>query len=87
MKYTVYLKRSAEKEIDALPEKIYKRVIEKILALRENPRPSGCRKLISGTGYRLRVGDYRIIYTIDDKAKRVEIFAVIHRGKAYRKNR
>ncbi len=37
MKYAVYLKRSAEKEIDALPEKIYKRVIEKILALRENP--------------------------------------------------
>jgi mRNA interferase RelE/StbE len=82
--YTVEIKRSAEKEIDHLPAKIHKNISNRILALENNPRPPGSLKLQGTDGYRLRVGDYRVLYTIDDEAKGVLVYSVAHRREAYR---
>jgi mRNA interferase RelE/StbE len=83
-KYFLELKQSAQKELDALDDPVFTRIDRKILALADNPRPSGCKKL---QGYRdhwrLRVGDYRIVYIIDDKVKRILITRVAHRRDVY----
>jgi len=84
VKYTVEIKRSAEREMDRLPEAIHRRLSERILALENNPRPAGSQKLQAGEGYRIRVGDYRVLYTINDQESRVLIYSVAHRREAYR---
>lgn len=84
MAYTVTIKRSAEREMAALPEKVFDRVTDTIIALESNPRKSGSKKLRGSTHYRIRVGDYRVLYTIDDKNHGVEIIAVGHRKEVYR---
>jgi mRNA interferase RelE/StbE len=58
--------------------------VARLLALEDNPRPSGVKKLQGQESYRLRVGDYRILYTIDDKSKKIFIMAVGHRREVYR---
>ncbi|MCL4501764.1 MAG: type II toxin-antitoxin system RelE/ParE family toxin [Deltaproteobacteria bacterium] len=63
MPYVVYLKRSAEKELADLPQTVHQRIIKRLLALKTNPRPHGFKKLGGGDRYRIRVGDYRILYT------------------------
>ena len=84
MRYTVEIKRSAEREMDRLPAEMHRRISGKILALGDNPHPLGSRKLRGGEAYRLRVGDYRVLYTIDDQARRIFIYAVAHRREVYR---
>lgn len=84
VRYSVEIKRSAEREMDRLPATIHERVSGKILALETNPRPAGSRKLRGGEGYRLRVGDYRVLYTIDDQEQRIFVYSVAHRREAYR---
>ena len=84
MSYHVLLKRSAEQELNALRGKLFERVTHKLLALEENPRPFGVQKLHGQETYRLRVGDYRILYVIDDAARRVDVMSVAHRREAYR---
>ena len=84
MVYQVSLKRSAEKELDALQANIRERINKRLLTLEENPRASGIKKLQGEESYRLRVGDYRVLYTVDDKLKRVVILAVGHRREVYR---
>lgn len=85
MSYKVSIKRSAEKEMDCLPPIIHKRISDKILSLSSNPRPKGYTKLTTSEGYRIRIGSYRILYTIDKRAKRVLIYSVGHRKEIYRK--
>jgi len=82
--YQVILKRSAEKELDALQENLRERILRRLLTLEENPRPSGIKKLQGQESFRLRVGDYRVLYTIDDKSKQVFILGVGHRREVYR---
>jgi mRNA interferase RelE/StbE len=84
MSYQVVLKRSAEKELDSLQAKIRERINKRLLTLEENPRPSGIKKLQGEESYRLRVGDYRVLYTVDDQLKKVVILAVGHRREVYR---
>ncbi len=84
MTYQVIIKRSAEKELDALPANLHERIVKRLLALEENPRPSGIKKLQGQESYRLRVGDYRALYTIDDKTKKVVVLSVGHRREVYR---
>ncbi len=84
MTYTVEIKRSAEKEMDRLPGKTHKRISERILALEANPHPPGSKKLQGEEGYRLRMGDYRVLYAIDDQTKHVFVYSVAHRREAYR---
>jgi mRNA interferase RelE/StbE len=84
MPYAVFLKRSAEKELEILPQDIQQRIIKRLLSLKEDPRPLGVKKLLGGERYRLRVGDYRVLYAIDDYRHLVEISAVGHRREVYR---
>ncbi len=82
--YEVKLARSAKKEVKLLDGVIRVRVVHAFRSLTNDPRPPGCRKLVGATNrWRIRVGDYRILYTIDDGAHLVEIVAVRHRSKAY----
>jgi mRNA interferase RelE/StbE len=82
--YTVRIKRSAEKEMDLLPEKTFSRVAEAILRLERNPRPRGSKKLRGAQDYRLRVGQYRVLYSVDDGERVVVISAVGDRRDVYR---
>jgi mRNA interferase RelE/StbE len=82
--YTVGVLRPAQKEIRALDAAPRVRILQAIRRLADEPRPPGCRKLVdSRDRWRIRVGDYRVIYTIDDVGRVLEIVAVRHRSKAY----
>ena len=84
VKYSLEIKQSAQKELDALDDALFTRIDRKILALADNPRPAGCRKL---KGYkdhwRVRVGDWRVLYIIDDAAKLITITRIAHRREVY----
>lgn len=86
MPYQVEITSATQRDFKRLPPEIIRKVDAAILELEQTPRPHGCTKL-EGTEdeYRLRVGDYRILYVIDDKAKVVTIAHVRHRRDAYRK--
>lgn len=66
MSYAVLILRRAQKELADLPKADYERVRDAVAALAENPRPAGCKKLVGREGWRIRSGDYRAIYEIDD---------------------
>jgi mRNA interferase RelE/StbE len=82
--YQIYFERTAEKKLLSIPPLIRKRIISKILALADNPRPKGCMKLTNFEDYRIRIGDYRVIYTIEDKLLKIVIIKVDHRKQIYR---
>ena len=83
--YQIELKSSARKDLDRLTGDAWQRVREKLLALRDDPRPPGCTKLTGSQNvWRLRVGDWRVIYEIDDAARLVTILRVKHRRDVYR---
>ena len=84
MAYQIIIKRPAEKKLDALSANVRARILGHLLALEDNPRPAGIKKLQGEDSFRLRVGDYRVLYTIDDRMKQVTIFAVGHRREVYR---
>jgi len=83
--YEIYLERAAEKDLKKLSLNAFQRIITQIKSLGENPRPQGGRKII-GTkqSWRIRSGDYRIIYEIDEKLRTVNIMRVRFRREAYR---
>jgi len=84
-RYAVMVARSARKELESLPSRVVERVLPRLDLLAHEPRPSGCRKLSGGQNlWRLRVGDYRIVYSVDDRQQVVDIVAVRHRKDAYR---
>ncbi len=83
-RYSLEIKPSAGKELDALDDALFARIDRKIMALAENPRPPSCKKL---KGYkdqwRVRVGDYRVVYTVDDQQLLVEVTRIRHRSDVY----
>jgi mRNA interferase RelE/StbE len=82
--YTGSVNRSAQKEIRALDGSIRLRLVQSFHLLSADPRPPGCRKLVGAINrWRIRIGEYRVIYSIDDAARQVEIVAARHRSKAY----
>lgn len=83
--YEVFLERTAERDLKRLPKEEYYRMIDHVKALARDPRPSVGRKLTgSKSDWRIRVGDYRILYEINDKAKVVRVMRIRHRREAYR---
>jgi mRNA interferase RelE/StbE len=82
--YAVEIKPSARKELESLPDSVLSRVIRKLELLAETPRPGGCKKL---KGYkdqwRIRVGDWRVVYIIDDAARLVSVTRIAHRREVY----
>lgn len=84
MSYIVHIPRSAERELDGLHPIIYNRILKKLLSLEDNPRPRGVRKLSGREEYRVRVGDYRVLYFVDDRKQTVIVSSVGHRRDVYR---
>lgn len=83
--YSIRFLRPAEKDLRRIQKSRIPTILETIEALEENPRPAGCRKLVgSESAYRIRVGDYRVIYTIEDTIRIVEIDRIRHRKDVYR---
>lgn len=82
--YSVEVTPSARKELEELPDNVLARVLQKMDSLRSAPRPTGCKKL---KGYkdqwRIRVGDWRMVYVIDDAAKLISITRIAHRREVY----
>jgi len=83
-RYSVSLKKSAEKEFRAIPAKDLKRIIEKIQALAHQPRPHGCEPMVGQERYRIRQGDWRVVYAVDDSQRTVTIYKIGHRREVYR---
>lgn len=83
MKYSVFILRRAQKELGGLSLEVYPRVLDAIRNLAHDPRPPGVRKLIGREGWRLRVGDYRVIYEVDDESRRVTVLHIGHRRDVY----
>lgn len=83
--YEVYLEKSAERDLKKLDSVIFNRIIEQFRTLAADPRPPGSKKLVgSAKDRRLRVGDYRVLYEIDDSEEVVRVMRVRHRREAYR---
>ena len=83
-KYELSVKKSAVKELGDIPKKELQKIIKKIQALSSDPRPQGSQKLSHKEQYRIRQGDYRIIYSIRDDELTVHIIKVGHRKEIYR---
>lgn len=85
MIYKVVLSRAAEKELFGLPRQQIPKVIENIMSLQENPCPQGCKKLKGKKEelWRIRIGDYRVLYSIDDVIRIVDIRKIGHRKDVY----
>lgn len=84
MSYAVSIRRRAQEDLETLPRYAYEKVKAALLALAEEPRPSGCRKLKNREGWRVRTGDYRILYEIFDEQRQVLILRIGHRREVYR---
>lgn len=84
MMYKVEVRNTARKQILKIPPPHFQRIKTHISDLTENPRPPDALKLKGETGYRLRVGDYRILYEVDDKRQVVVIYRIKHRRDVYR---
>jgi mRNA interferase RelE/StbE len=83
--YKIILKPSVEKDLRSLPPSVLRRVFKRIEALEDDPRPRGSLKLAGAEQlYRIRVGDYRIVYTLDESSAQVVVYYVRHRRDVYR---
>ncbi len=83
MTYSVLILRRAQKELADLPGDIYPRVRDALRSLAQNPRPPGYLKLAGREGFRIRIGDYRAIYEIDEERRVVTILHIGHRRNVY----
>ena len=83
--YSIFIKKSAARELEGLAKKYLPKILERIEALAENPRPAGAEKLAGVELWRIRQGNYRIVYSIEDNVLTVWIVKVGHRGDVYRK--
>jgi mRNA interferase RelE/StbE len=83
-KYSIELKVSARKELERLPAKLIQRIFPKLEGLASEPRPAGCKKLKGGQReWRIRIGDYRVVYAIDDEKLLVSVMRIRHRSEVY----
>lgn len=82
--HEVFLESSAQRDLKRLGAEQFRRITARIKGLAEDPRRAGCRKIVGAEhDWRIRVGDYRIVYEIDDKASAVRVMRVKHRREAY----
>lgn len=84
MPYRLLISRRAAREIRKLPQEARSRVEAAIEGLAEDPRPPGCKRLRGGAGYRVRTGDYRVLYEVDDEESTVTVYKAGHRRDVYR---
>jgi len=81
--YKIHLLPPAQKDLDEFKGKTFDILVRKIISLQENLRPHGCLKLTTEQGYRVRSGNYRIIYRIDDKKREIFVYRIKHRKESY----
>lgn len=83
--YEISFARSARKELEDLDRGLQGRILNKIEGLAHHPRSSGCAKLVGGNRlWRIRIGDYRVIYDIDDDRRHIDVMVIRHRREVYR---
>lgn len=82
--YKVSVAASAVKELKGVPKRDRHRIASRMQSLSDDPRPPGCEKLSGENRYRIRQGDYRILYFIDDLTEAVDIVKIGHRREVYR---
>ena len=82
--YQIIILSQAQRDLDQFHSKTFQVLKNKIIQLAADPRPHGSIKLTNDEGYRMRVGDYRLLHRIDDKAKEIFLYRVKHRREAYR---
>lgn len=80
----IFLSSKADRQLRKLPHSMYQVLLFRIEELAKTPFPSGVKKLEGREGWRLRVGDYRILYSLDRKKKEIIILSIAHRKEAYR---
>ena len=85
MAYSVHLTHRADKQLDDLPSAVRSEVLAALVQLAETPRPHGCKWLRELESWRLRVGDYRVLYIVDDDADEVTVFRIQDRKEVYRR--
>ena len=83
-RYSITVKRSATRELRRIPKRDLRRVAKRIRSLATEPRPCGCEKLSAQERYRVRQGDYRVVYSVDDAERVVCVVKVGHRREVYR---
>ena len=83
-KYKIVIKKSAVKELEGIPKEALRRVVKRIQSLADDPRPAGTKKLSQEERYRIRQGDYRIVYSVHDEDLLVRIVKIGHRREVYR---
>jgi len=85
MSYQIQIKRSAQKELEVLPKRNQRRIVRAIESLIEDPRPPGVRKIVGGEDlYRLRVGDYRVLYQIQEAVLTIWAIRIGYRRDIYK---
>ena len=82
--YKILIKPTAVKELEQTPKKVAQQIVERISSLALHPRPAGCKKLSGEEKYRVRQGDHRIVYSIDDRSRVIEVVKIGHRREVYR---
>ena len=82
--YKLLIKPSAAKELEATPIRDRRRIAERVLALAEDPRPRGCEKLTGQDRFRIRQGQYRVVYSVSDEDRSVRVVKIGHRRDVYR---
>jgi len=85
--YRVEVEPAAQRDLDRLATTLYERVTGRLAKLAEEPRPHGVMKLTHVGAYRLRIGDHRVVYEVDDRARTIYVTRVRHRREVYRKLR
>jgi mRNA interferase RelE/StbE len=83
-KYSVEIVPKAEKEFLKLPSAVRDRIRDKILGFEVNPKPFGSKKLRETNFYRIRIGDYRVVYSVQENSRLVKVLSIAHRKEVYR---
>ena len=84
MSYHLRIEKKASKTIESFPKHVIENILSALEELKDNPRCHGSKKLSGRDGYRYRVGNYRILYLIDDHHKEVVVYTILHRKEVYR---
>ena len=82
--YDVFVLPQAQKDLDKLDPSVFERIVKRVRLLAKDPRPQGSLKMTSEEGYRIRIGDHRVLYRVDDDPRRIYIYRIKHRKDAYR---
>ena len=83
-KYSIEITTSAQRQFKKLPQDLQDRILPKLFELEIHPKPFGTKKLADSDFYRIRVGDYRVIYSVDDSMRNIKILDIAHRREIYR---